>query len=265
MTIQAVVFDWAGTTIDYGSQAPIFAFQQAFKAAGITLTVAEIRRDMGLDKAQHIRKIMALPDVQKTWQQLYHRDPTATDREQLYHDFKQRLLSELPNFAKLKPGMASVITYLTDHQLPFGTTSGYDADMLNIVLPVAAEQGYRPSVNVTSEQTKGVGRPAAAMLARACDLLAVTDRAQVLKVGDSINDILEAKNAGCLGVGLVDGSNLMGLTEAEFSALTPAEQTTARQHVSDQYHGVQADFVLTSIAELPDLITTLNQSDATQY
>jgi len=57
----------------------------------------------------------------------------------------------------------------------------------------------------------------------------------------------------------------MGLTEAEFAALTPAEQATARQHVSDQYHDVQADFVLTSIAELPDLITTLNQSDETQY
>jgi len=259
MNIQAVIFDWAGTTIDYGSQAPIFAFQQAFKTAGIYLTVAEIRRDMGLDKAQHIRKIMALPDVQTTWQQLYHRVPTATDRDQIYHDFKQRLLTELPNFSQLKPGMAAVITYLTDNQLPYGTTSGYDADMLKIVLPVAAEQGYQPHINVTSEQTNGVGRPAAAMLAHACDLLGVTDRQTALKVGDSINDILEAKNAGCLSVGMVDGSNLMGLTEAEFAALTPVEQADARQMVRDQYQGVQADFILTSMAELPALIATLNR------
>ncbi|MCG5036595.1 hypothetical protein T1K45_02480 [Lactiplantibacillus plantarum] len=28
MTIKAVIFDWAGTTIDYGSRAPIVAFQK---------------------------------------------------------------------------------------------------------------------------------------------------------------------------------------------------------------------------------------------
>ncbi|EPG3925851.1 phosphonoacetaldehyde hydrolase, partial [Acinetobacter baumannii] len=29
--IQAVVFDWAGTTVDFGSRAPILAFMALFK------------------------------------------------------------------------------------------------------------------------------------------------------------------------------------------------------------------------------------------
>jgi phosphonoacetaldehyde hydrolase len=33
--IRLVVFDWAGTTVDYGSFAPVAAFMQAFRASGI--------------------------------------------------------------------------------------------------------------------------------------------------------------------------------------------------------------------------------------
>lgn len=33
--IQAVIFDWAGTTIDYGCFAPVEAFITSFKMSGI--------------------------------------------------------------------------------------------------------------------------------------------------------------------------------------------------------------------------------------
>ena len=36
--IGLVVFDWAGTTVDYGSSAPSEVFDRVFSAAGITLT-----------------------------------------------------------------------------------------------------------------------------------------------------------------------------------------------------------------------------------
>ena len=42
--IQAVVFDWAGTTIDYGSRAPAIVFQQVFRERGIKITVDQARR-----------------------------------------------------------------------------------------------------------------------------------------------------------------------------------------------------------------------------
>lgn len=55
--IKAIVFDWAGTTVDYGSQAPIIAFQQAFASFGITVPTAEIRADLGLDKLDHVKRL----------------------------------------------------------------------------------------------------------------------------------------------------------------------------------------------------------------
>jgi beta-phosphoglucomutase-like phosphatase (HAD superfamily) len=64
MMIQAVIFDWAGTTIDYGSQAPIIAFQQAFHHFDIDIPTADIRQDLGLDKLTHVKKMMAQPEIQ---------------------------------------------------------------------------------------------------------------------------------------------------------------------------------------------------------
>ncbi len=37
--IQAVVFDWAGTTVDFGSRAPILAFMALFKDNKVEITV----------------------------------------------------------------------------------------------------------------------------------------------------------------------------------------------------------------------------------
>lgn len=49
--IEAVIFDWAGTVVDYGCFAPVEAFRQAFEEAGIHPAVEEIRKPMGLSQA----------------------------------------------------------------------------------------------------------------------------------------------------------------------------------------------------------------------
>ena len=37
--IKAVIFDWAGTTVDYGCMAPVQAFVEVFKQYGIEPTM----------------------------------------------------------------------------------------------------------------------------------------------------------------------------------------------------------------------------------
>ena len=46
-TLQAVVFDWAGTMIDFGCRAPVVALRHVFAEAGIEVTESEARADMG--------------------------------------------------------------------------------------------------------------------------------------------------------------------------------------------------------------------------
>ena len=53
MKPQLVIFDWAGTTVDYGCFAPVNAFALAFQKFGVTPTVEEIRAPMGMLKRDH--------------------------------------------------------------------------------------------------------------------------------------------------------------------------------------------------------------------
>lgn len=52
--IQLVVFDWAGTTVDYGSSAPAAVFERIFEGAGIHFTREEINRPMGKIGRAHV-------------------------------------------------------------------------------------------------------------------------------------------------------------------------------------------------------------------
>ena len=45
--IQAVLFDWAGTVIDFGSRAPTATFVRVFGEQGVTITEFEARGPMG--------------------------------------------------------------------------------------------------------------------------------------------------------------------------------------------------------------------------
>ena len=53
--VEAVIFDWAGTTVDYGCFAPVQAFVEVFKHFGIEPTMQEVREPMGMLKIDHIR------------------------------------------------------------------------------------------------------------------------------------------------------------------------------------------------------------------
>jgi phosphonoacetaldehyde hydrolase len=55
--IPAVILDWAGTTVDFGSLAPVAALQRIFEANGVPITSAEARAQMGVLKRDQIRFI----------------------------------------------------------------------------------------------------------------------------------------------------------------------------------------------------------------
>jgi phosphonoacetaldehyde hydrolase len=45
---KAVVFDWAGTVVDFGSFAPMGVFVEAFAEFGVEVSVAQARAPMGM-------------------------------------------------------------------------------------------------------------------------------------------------------------------------------------------------------------------------
>src|SRR5258708_15921596 len=65
--IQAVLLDWAGTTMDHGCMAPAVVFIEVFKRQGLPISMEEARAPMGAHKRVHIQKISHLQDVSGPW------------------------------------------------------------------------------------------------------------------------------------------------------------------------------------------------------
>jgi phosphonoacetaldehyde hydrolase len=58
-----VIFDWAGTMVDFGCRAPIAALLEAFARHGVTLDEATAREDMGKAKADHLWALLRRPPM----------------------------------------------------------------------------------------------------------------------------------------------------------------------------------------------------------
>src|SRR6266478_7238713 len=73
--VKAVILDWAGTTVDHGSLAPVRVLQQVFAKRGVPISENEARRDMGVLKIDHIRKILFSESVSARWGKAVGHDP----------------------------------------------------------------------------------------------------------------------------------------------------------------------------------------------
>lgn len=72
-------------------------------------------------------------------------------------------------------------------------------------------------------------------------------------------DMQEGKNAGAWSIGILTGSNLLGLTQEEYQAAEPDDLEARKRKATDRYREAGADLVIDSILELPAAIDELNR------
>lgn len=89
--------------------------------------------------------------------------------------------------------------------------------------------------------------------------LAVPSVDRVVKVGDTLADIREGRNARVWSIGVITGSNEMGLTEEEDRLLPVAEKVALKDAVRARMLEAGAHYVLDTISELPDCIDRINR------
>ena len=254
--IECVILDWAGTAVDYGCFAPVSAFIESFKSLGLTVTAAETRAHMGLTKIEEIRALFAIEHVSKAFREKYGRDYNENDVQACYAEFQRLLFATLRSYSMPISNVIKTIDALRDKGIKVGSTTGYTGKMMDVVIPAAAEHGYNVDNCVTSDNLPA-GRPHPYMIYKnMCDL-AVPSRYSVLKYGDTISDIREGLNAGVWSVGVILGSNELGLTEEEVNAL-PAEELKKRMlEVRYRMYAAGVHYVVDSIEELPMLIDAI--------
>ncbi|MHC5249543.1 phosphonoacetaldehyde hydrolase [Enterococcus sp. LJL90] len=250
MKYKGIIFDWAGTTVDDGCMAPVAAFREAFQAFDIQLTDAEIREPMGLLKKDHIRYLLQLPQVARSWQQNHSELSEEMAVEKIYQIFSERLFRDLANYAVPKAGVIEVVQELRELGVQIGSTTGYTREMMEVVAPAAKKLGFAPDVLVNPDEVNDFGRPYPYMIFENMEKMQLKSVADILKVGDTIADIQEGINAGVQTVGIIEGSSLSGLSVSEYNSLTKEQQLAVASATREKYVAAGADFVLENITEL---------------
>lgn len=256
--IAMAVFDWAGTTVDYGSSAPVAVFDLVFREAGVVLSREEINGPMGLEKRAHIRQLLQLESAAKQWEEKYGRMWTEEDVDHLYEKFESSLAQVVTEYSAPIDGVVETVEKLREMGIKIGSTTGYTSQMMEGVLPRAESCGYKPDCVVTPDVT-GEGRPGPFMLFECMRQLHVYPVTAVVKVGDTVADIYEGKNAGAWSIGILKGSNLLGLTEEEYNSMEGEELAERTKEARAKYFAAGADKVIDSIRDLPEAIKEIEK------
>ncbi|WP_062109840.1 phosphonoacetaldehyde hydrolase [Bacillus niameyensis] len=256
--IEGVIFDWAGTTVDFGCFAPVNVFIDIFKKAGIDVTMEEARAPMGLLKIDHIRAMLSTPRISNLWREKFGSEFNEQDVKKLYAEFEPALLSSLIEYTDPIPGVIEAVQILRSQGLKIGSTTGYTQTMMDVVVPNALKKGYSPDFYITPDGTDSLGRPYPYMVYRNMEALQLSACWKVVKVGDTVSDIKEAVNAGVWSVGVIIGSSEMGLSLAEFNALSEDDQQKVISETEQTFLQNGADFTIKTMNELPELIERIN-------
>ena len=256
MKIKAVVFDWAGTMVDFGSRAPMGVFVKAFAEFGVAVTVDDARKPMGLPKRAHIAAMLAEPRIAAAWTAAQGTAPDEAAIDRLYAVFVPMNEAVAADYAELVPGALETVRWLRARGVKIGSTTGYTRSIMARVAPVAAARGYAPDTLVCADDMPE-GRPGPLMMVRCFADLAVWPPASVLKVDDTEPGIAEGVAAGCPTVGVALSGNLVGLTVEELARLTPAEVGALRDRAGAALRAAGAGHVIDTVADLPALVERL--------
>jgi phosphonatase-like hydrolase len=203
-----VVFDMAGTTVDEANVV-YKTLLQVINAAGFSFTLEQVLA-LGAGK----EKLMAVKDILAT--------ANAVDEGQAnaIHTSFTKALEIAYNIFQLKPqpGAEAVFSALKEKGIAVVLNTGYNrATAESILQKLGWQVGMQVDALVTATDVV-YNRPNPDMILLAMQQLCVGDAATVVKVGDSIIDIEEGKNAGCgLSIGITTGAH----TQAQLATAHP--------------------------------------------
>ena len=255
--LQAVILDWAGTTMDYGCYAPAVVFIEVYKRHGVDITIGQAREPMGAHKRVHIKQISQIDAVRERWTEVNGAAPTEADIDQMFKEFVPLQLDCLADYAELIPGCLEACEDFRARGLKIGSTTGYTGEMMELLLAEAAKRGYIPDSTVCATDVPA-GRPEPWMCLQNAMNLGIYPMEAIVKIGDTLPDIYEGLNAGMWTIGLAMTGNELGLNEAEIDALDPEICELKRNRAYARMAQSGAHYVVDGIADVSPLLDEIN-------
>jgi HAD superfamily hydrolase (TIGR01509 family) len=185
----AFLFDLDGTLVDSVYQH-VLAWREALEQAGIELSVWRIHRRIGMSGGLFVNAL--LREIGRTVP-----SEDAARIRRLHAEAYARLVSQV----RVLPGARELLAYLSQVGVPWAiATSG----LLESARPALEMLGVGPEVPVITRDQVRHAKPDPDLFLAAAARLGVDIRASVV-VGDSVWDLLAARRARALGVGLLSG------------------------------------------------------------
>lgn len=253
--VEAVILDLAGTCVDFGSLAPIRAFQQLFQEHGVPISESEARAPMGTEKREHIRQLLAMPRIAAEWTAQHGAaDEAVIDR--LYHAFEPIQIAAIGQRSQLIPGLLEAQEYCQQQDIKIGVNSGYSRSMLNAMLPALTEQGFVPASVVCATEVPN-GRPYPHMSLKGMLELAIGNVQACVKVDDTLTGLEEGLAAGMWTVGVAVSGNEIGLDQEQWDSLPEDEQLRRSAAARQRMLRCGAHYAIDSVAELPGVLADI--------
>lgn len=256
--LQAVVFDWAGTVIDFGSQAPMGAFVELFRRHGVGIGVDEARVPMGLPKWHHIQALGRMPRIARAWMDVHGRAFDDTDADALYAEFTPMNAASVRQHADLIPGTVETLDWLRERGLRIASTTGYNREIMEVLIPLAARQGFEPEAVVCAGDLPE-SRPSPMGMRYLFERMGIHDPQRVVKVDDTVPGLLEGRHAGCWTVAVLASGNALGLSAEQWRGLDAPRRTVLRNQARETLAEGDANFFIDTVADLPAVIETIEQ------
>ncbi|MBN2231446.1 MAG: phosphonoacetaldehyde hydrolase [Deltaproteobacteria bacterium] len=255
--VRGVVLDWAGTTVDYGSRGPAAVFVDVFRRFGVTASITAARRFMGMAKKDHVRNMLALPEIAGQWREVHGRLPGDRDLDEVYAATEPMMIETVARHAEPIPGVLDTVAELRRRGIAIGSSTGYTAPIMAALLPAAKRHGYEPDVVVCATDVPA-GRPYPWMCWLNAIRLEIFPLAAMVKIGDTISDIEAGINAGMWTVGVTLTGNETGLPQAEAKALPAAEREARHREITTRFGAAGAHYCVAALADVPPLIDEID-------
>jgi HAD superfamily hydrolase (TIGR01509 family) len=189
MKSPALLFDLDGTLVDSVYQH-VLAWREALEGAGTELSVWRIHRRIGMSGGLFVNALL-----RETGHRL-----TADEVALLQRRHAEAYVRQASQVRPL-PGARDLLAYLTDVGAPWAVATSGRAET---ALSALALLGLGPEVPVVTRDQVAHAKPDPDLFLEAARRLGVAVSESVV-VGDSVWDLLAARRAGALGVGLLSG------------------------------------------------------------
>jgi len=185
----AILFDLDGTLVDSVYQH-VLAWREALEQAGIRLSVWRIHRRIGMSGGLFINALLRETGHQVTAEE-------ANRLQQLHAQAYAQLASQV----RVLPGALELLAYLSRVGVPWAiATSG----RIETAKPILDLLNIAPDVPIVTRDLVQHAKPDPDLFLAAAERLGIPISDSVV-VGDSVWDLLAARRARALGVGLLSG------------------------------------------------------------